>query len=179
MRPSEERAVVVSAYVSDRLTTEKKAEGRGYIARVAKRTGFSPPHVSTVADGKSCGEDFGNALAKFWNFKNLDALTDAAREWAKTRELKVSTAPMAKAGNVELQKALDFLDGQIDAKVIRSWVDSHHDQGWAGVKRDEFVTMIRGHAMEIAAKESPSGEGPKPSGAAGLARGIAARKKKG
>ena len=47
-RPSDRRRRAVTAYVVDRLRREADAYGRGFGALLAKRTGFTPAHVSTV-----------------------------------------------------------------------------------------------------------------------------------
>lgn len=99
-RPTERRKRVLSDYVAHRLRAEKKTyvapakgvrpskakEGHGYFAMIAKATGFSPAHVSTVAEGtKNVGEDFGVALATHWEVGDLKALEAAAEEWAMGR----------------------------------------------------------------------------------------------
>lgn len=73
-RPSDERESV-TRYIRDRLRREAEENGRGYLARVARETGFTPTHVSKVAGGSgSVGYDFSDAMAKFWGFQSSAAL---------------------------------------------------------------------------------------------------------
>lgn len=82
-RPSDRRARLLNGYVSSRLSSEKTTNGHGYLTRVAEKVGFSRPHVSTVADGKKgVGEDFEEAIAKFWGMTPED-LWAAAEAWAR------------------------------------------------------------------------------------------------
>lgn len=80
-RPSEERRTIVSAYVADRLTRERDAEGRGYVARVARATGFRGPSISTVANGKAVGDDMARAIARFWGFTSYEDMRETALKW--------------------------------------------------------------------------------------------------
>jgi hypothetical protein len=85
-RPTEKRKRWVTAYVSDRLTREYDQEGRGYVARVARETGFTAAQVSAAKDGKrGVGEDFADAIEAFWRMKRGE-LARTAEAWSKTGE---------------------------------------------------------------------------------------------
>lgn len=82
-RPSDRRRRAVTAYVVDRLRREADAYGRGFGALLAKKTGFTPAHVSTVlSDQRAPGQDFCDALAHYWtDLGSYAALELAAEKW--------------------------------------------------------------------------------------------------
>lgn len=95
-RPSAELEAI-TRYIRERLRKEAEENGRGFLARVARETGFTPTHVGKVAGGSgSVGHDFADAMAKFWGYPNGAALTilaSAGTSFAPTaaaRQLRVA-----------------------------------------------------------------------------------------
>ena len=126
-RPSDFRKTVVSAYVSDRLAREHRQEGRGYIARVARATGFRGPSLSTVARGKPVGEDMAEGLGRFWGLGGYDGLRRTAEEWWKAEgKTIVGAANAARVvrdpadGALAAAKAMAFAKG-FDEAFVDAW----------------------------------------------------------
>lgn len=96
-RPSKRRQRVLSAYVADRLGREKQewadAHGgsdRGFQAHVAKSTTFTPSHVSSaIRNLRGVGEDFADALARYWGVGGYIELARLASEWEEERLRRV------------------------------------------------------------------------------------------
>lgn len=62
---------VIGRYIRDRIASESK--GWGGCAEISRATGFSRAHLSNILDGtRAVGEDFANAMCKYWNIKQID-----------------------------------------------------------------------------------------------------------
>lgn len=129
VRRASERRGAVTEYAEHRLTREREESGRGYVARVARKTGFSPAHVSNVANGRApLGEDFELALSKLWNFPSVTALRQEAQKWvAAAATAATEPAKEGEVQNVEIEpypnraraRALAVAAGVSDAAIRR------------------------------------------------------------
>lgn len=108
-RPSIRRKRILSAYVQDRMKREEEVAGRGYGAKVADATGFTTATASAAKEGKrGVGQDFAEALAKYWGFSGVDALHAEAENWwtANGQDDESGPPPIVPERTVELDNAV-------------------------------------------------------------------------
>lgn len=74
---------MVARYVSVRLASQKKREGRGFQARFARLVPTSPTHISNIIDGsRAAGEDVLPGIAAAWRM-SVDELRRRAEKWLR------------------------------------------------------------------------------------------------
>ena len=120
----------LTPYVAARLRRERDIEGYGYLARVARETGFASGHVSKVVSGTTTvGPDFGAAVAMFWKFKNYGELLDAV---AGAMEAVNAKSNVQSDSSLPAVKRTSLIDNDGLRSRVRSLV---REKGVAGALR--------------------------------------------
>ena len=160
-RPSDERRGAITDYIAHRIA--ELSVQRGWIASVARATGFSAPHISSIKSGtKGAGDDFIDAIAPHLGFRDAAHLKAHARD-PDTVPGPNSEGPMLLGVFPNREVTIAFLGDEAEKEAI-TWLrklavqeDLPRSQ-WADllIKQTGMVRLERGFKQALHAPLPPS-----------------------
>ena len=120
-----ERRDRLTAYVMERLVRETAVYGAA--SKIAKATGFTPTHISTVKNGRGpVGDDFVRALAEYWHMSVADIEAEAMKgpapakkpSGATSARSMVRSSPEFAAASADVQRAYDAITTSDPMSVV-------------------------------------------------------------